>query len=114
LEINFENYFRIYNNIGDNKEPTLYERLKKIHSQIHPLHLIYLFGFIISFYFGYTFVKDTDVPPTLLLLYVLGLVLIHSLIIRKLIVLHKHSFEKTFEIVKKIHTKNFKKENGSE
>lgn len=114
MEINFENYFRIYNNLGDNKEPTIYERLKKIHSLVHPLLLIYLFGLIISIIFVYTFVNDTTVPSTWLILYVLVLGFLHSLIIRKLIVLYKHSFEKTFEIVKKIHTKNFKKENGSE
>lgn len=108
MEINFENYFRIYNNLDDNKKPTIYEWINKKHSQIHPLLLIYLFGLIISIIFVVTFVNDTCVPPIWLILYVLGLGLLHSLIIRKIIVLYIHSFKKTYEKVERIHSKHQK------
>ena len=113
-DINYENYFRNYCNPDDNKEPTIYGRLKKIHSMIHPLLVIYLFGLYISYKFACNYVKDTCGLPIWLILYVLGLLLLHSLIIRKLFVLYKNDFEKTIEIVEGIHKKHYKKENSSE
>ncbi len=120
-EINYENYFRNYNSHEDEKKPGIIRGIirgikrlwKWIQKIFHPLLFIYVFGVYVSYYFGF---KETcqNIEYNYWSLPFWGLFILNLLIIGKLIVLYTHSFEKTFEIVKKIHTKNFKKENGSE
>ena len=114
--INYENYFHNYNVIDDNKEPFIRRWWKKIQKMLHPLLVIYVFGLFISTRFAYPFVKEIyqNGQWIYLILYLLGLLFLHFLIIGKLCVLYKNNFKKTNKTVKKIHRKYLKKENGSE